>query len=94
MRQNSHSGWPDLSKGWSTDGIKRYNELYATVKKGGKTNKAFTINWLAKRKANLLDVVQARKRKRPQQQARIEWLDSEDDDSGNETASADINESD
>jgi hypothetical protein len=42
------------------------------VKKGGKTNKAFTINWLAKRKANLLDVVQARKRKRPQQQARIE----------------------
>ncbi len=61
------------------------------VKKDRKTNKTFTINWLAKRKANLFNAVQTRKRKRPQQQARIELLDSEDDDSGNETASANIN---
>jgi hypothetical protein len=33
-----------------------------------------------------LDAVQTRKRKRPQQQARIELLDSEDDGSGNESA--------
>jgi hypothetical protein len=32
-----------------------------------------------------------RKQKRLQQQAQIELLGSEDDDSGNETASADIN---
>jgi hypothetical protein len=79
-------------KGWSAGGIKRYNKLYATVKEDRKTNKTFTINWLERRKANLLKAVQTRKRKRPQQQARIELLDSEDDDSGNETAgSADIN---
>jgi hypothetical protein len=78
-------------QGWSAEGIKRYNELYAMVKKDRKTNKTFTINWLAKRKANLFNAVQTRKRKRPQQQARIELLDSEDDDSGNETASADKN---
>jgi hypothetical protein len=78
-------------KGWSAEGIKRYNKLYATVKEDPKSNKAFTINWLEERKTNLLDAVQTRKRKRPQQQARIELLESEDDDSGNETASANIN---
>jgi hypothetical protein len=78
-------------KGWSAEGIKRYNKLYATVKEDRKSYKAFTINWLKERKTNLLDAVQTRKRKRPQQQARIEWLESEDDDSGNETASANIN---
>ncbi len=77
-------------KGWSAEGIKRYNELYATIKMDPKANKTFTINWLEKKKANLLDAVQTRKRKRPQQQARIELLDSEDDNSGNETASANI----
>ena len=77
-------------KGWSAEGIKRYNELYATVKMDRKANKTFTINWLEQKKANLLDAVQTRKRKRPQQQARIELLDSEDDNSGNETASANI----
>jgi hypothetical protein len=61
------------------------------VKMDRKANKTFTINWLEKKKANLLDAVQTRKRKCPQQQARIELLDSEDDDSGNETASANIN---
>jgi hypothetical protein len=61
------------------------------VKEDRKSNKAFTINWLEERKTNLLDAVQTRKRKRPQQQARIELLESEDDDSGNETASANIN---
>jgi hypothetical protein len=71
--------------------IKRYNAIYATVKKDRKTNKTFTINWLAKMRANLFDAVQTRKRKRPQQHARIELLDSEDDGSGNETASAEIN---
>jgi hypothetical protein len=38
-----------------------------------------------------LDAVETRKQKRPQQQARIELLDSQDDDSGNESASANIN---
>jgi hypothetical protein len=75
-------------KGWSMEGIKEYNKLYGAVKKDCKSHKTFTMNWLAKRKAQLLDAVQTRKRKRPQQQAHIELLDSEDDDSGNETASA------
>jgi hypothetical protein len=61
------------------------------VKEDRKSNKAFTINWLEERKTNLLDAVQRQKRKRPQQQARIELLESEEDDSGNETASANIN---
>jgi hypothetical protein len=79
-------------KGWSAEGIKRYNKLYAKVKEDRKTNKTFAINWLEKRKANLLKAVQTQKRNRPQQKAQIELLDSEDDDSGNETAgSADIN---
>jgi hypothetical protein len=78
-------------EGWIAEGIKRYDEIYATVKKDHKTNKTFTINWLAKRRANLLNAVQTQKRNRLQQQARIELLDSEDDGSGNETASAKIN---
>jgi hypothetical protein len=78
-------------KGWSAEGIKRYNELYAMVKEDRKSNKAFAINWLEERKTNLLDAVQTLKRKRPQQQARVELLESEDDGSGNETASANIN---
>jgi hypothetical protein len=44
-------------KGWSAEGIKRCNKLSAMVKKDRKTHKTFTINWLAKRKAKLLDVV-------------------------------------
>ena len=78
-------------KGWSAEGILRYNELYAMVKEDRKTNRSFTTNWLVKKKENQLDAVQTRKRKRPQQQARIELLDSEDDGSGNESASANIN---
>jgi hypothetical protein len=78
-------------RGWSAEGIKRYNKLYATVKMDCKANITFTINLLEKKKANLLDAVQTQKRKRPQQQAQIELLDSEDDNSGNKTASADIN---
>jgi hypothetical protein len=74
-------------KGWSAKGIKRYNKLFDIVKKDRKTQKTFTINRLAKRKAKLLDAVQTRKQKLPQQQAQIELLDSEDDGSGNETAS-------
>jgi hypothetical protein len=54
------------------------------VKEDRKSNKAFTTNWLEERKTNLLDAVQTRKRKRPQQ-AQIELLESE------ETASANIN---
>jgi hypothetical protein len=79
------------SKGWSAFGIKRYNELFEIVRKDRKTHKTFTVNWLAKRRAKLLEAVQTRKRKRPQEQARIELLDSENDDSGNESASANIN---
>jgi hypothetical protein len=69
----------------------RNNELYAMEKEDHKTNRSFTTNWLIKRKENQLDAVQTRKRKCPQQQARIELLDSEDDDSRNEIASANIN---
>jgi hypothetical protein len=69
----------------------RYNQLYAMVKEDRKTNRSFTTNWLVKKKENQLDAVQTRKRKCPQQQAQIELLDSEDDGSGNESASANIN---
>jgi hypothetical protein len=72
-------------------GIKRYNKLFEIVRKDCKTHKTFTVNWLAKRRAKLLEAVQTRKRKRPQEQGRIELLDSENDDSGNESASADKN---
>jgi hypothetical protein len=78
-------------KGWSAEGILRYNKLYSMVKEDRKTNRSFTTNWLIKKKENQLDVVQTRKRKCPQHQARIELLDSEDDGSGNESASANIN---
>jgi hypothetical protein len=61
------------------------------LKEDRKTNRSFTTNWLVKRKVNQLDAVQTRKQTRPKQQARIELLDSEDDDSGNESASANIN---
>jgi hypothetical protein len=59
-------------KGWSAEGILRYNKLYAMVKEDRKTNRSFTTNWLVERKVNQLDAVQTRKRQRPQQQARIE----------------------
>jgi hypothetical protein len=75
-------------KGWSVEGIKRYNALYNTVKKDRRTHKTFTLNWLAKRKVQLLDEVQNQNRKQPQQQAQIKLLDSEDDNSGNKSASA------
>ncbi len=77
-------------KGWSAEGIQRYNELYDKVKKDRKANKSFTKNWLKKRKDGLLDATQTRKRRRPQPQARIELIDSESEDSGNETGSANI----
>jgi hypothetical protein len=48
-------------KGWSAEGIKRYKELYATVKMDHKANQIFTINWLEKKKASLLDAVQTQK---------------------------------
>ncbi len=78
-------------KGWSAEGIQRFNELFDKVKKDRKSNRTFIKNWLAKRKAQLIDATQSRKRKRPQPQARIELQDSEDNDSGNDTASANIN---
>jgi hypothetical protein len=76
-------------KGWGAQGINRDNALYDAVKKHCKAPS--TINWLAKRKSQLLDVVQTRKQKRPQRGAQIELLDSEDDSRGNKTASANIN---
>jgi hypothetical protein len=78
-------------KGWSALGIKRYNKLFEIVRKDRKTHKTFTVTWLAKRRAKLLEAVQTRKRKRPQEQDRIELLVSENDDSRNESASANIN---
>jgi hypothetical protein len=47
-------------KGWSTLGIKRYNRLFEIVRKDRKTHKTFTVNWLAKRRAKLLEAVQTR----------------------------------
>jgi competence protein ComGF len=65
--------------------------LFDLVKKDRNRHKSITINWLAKRKSKLLDAVQTREWKCPQQQARTELLDSEDDGSVNQTASANIN---
>jgi Zn-finger protein len=46
------------------------NKLFDVVKKNhNKTNKTSTKTWLAKRKANIIDVTQARKRKHSQPQA-------------------------
>ncbi len=53
-------------------------------------NKTFTKSRLKKRKEGLLDAAQTRKGRRPQQQARIELIDSESEASGNETGSANI----
>jgi hypothetical protein len=61
------------------------------VKKDPKTNKTFTLNWLAKRKAKLLDAVQTQRRKHPQQPVQIELLDSEDGNNRNVSASANTN---
>ena len=44
-------------KGWSAEGILRYNELYAMVKEDRKSNRSFTTNWLVQRKENQLDAV-------------------------------------
>jgi hypothetical protein len=43
-------------KGWSVEGILRYNKLYAMMKEDRKTNRSFTTNWLVKKKENQLDV--------------------------------------
>ena len=74
-------------KGWSAEGIQRFNELYDMVKKDRKAH-TFTNNWLTKRKARLLDANQTRKRRHPQPQTQIELIDSEGEDSGNETATS------
>jgi hypothetical protein len=53
-----------------------------------KANKTFIKTWLAERKTNIVVAIQAQKRKRPQRQAQIGFLDSEEDDSNNRVASA------
>ena len=82
----------DSPKGWSAEGINRFNELFDLVKKDRKANKTFIKTWLAARKANTMNAADARKRKRPHPQARIELLDDDEDDSENETASAQLHE--
>ena len=77
-------------KGWSAEGIERFNELYDMVKKDRKAHKGFIKRWLTERRARMLNGTQAHKRKRPQPQARIELVDSEGDDSDNDSASANI----
>ncbi len=78
-------------KGWSAEGIERFNQLYDMVKKDRKENKGFIKSWLTERRAKLLNGTQARrKRKRPQPQARIELMDSDSEGSGNDTASANL----
>jgi len=77
-------------KGWSAEGIERFNELYDMVKKDRKSHKGFIKRWLTERRARMLNGTQAHKRKRPQPQARIELVDSEVDDSDNDSASANI----
>ena len=77
-------------KGWSAEGIQRFNELYDLVKIDRKAHKGFIKSWLAERRAKLLNGTQALKRKQPQPQARIELMDSEGDESDNDSASANL----
>ena len=60
------------------------------MKKDQKANKGFIKGWLKEKRAKLLHGTQARKRKQPQPQAIIELLDSEGDESDNNTVSANL----
>ena len=77
-------------KGWSSEGIKRFNELFDSVKQDRKANKLFIKTWLTIKRTQLMGKTHSRKRKQPQPQARIELLESDDDVSIDEAASATI----
>ena len=77
-------------KGWSSEGIQRFNELFDSVKQDRKENKSFIKKWLTNKRAQMIGNTQSRKRKQPQPQARIELLESDDDDSIDDAASASI----
>ena len=79
-------------KGWSPAGIRRFNELFDKVKKDRKSNKTFITMWLAVRRASRMMATNTKKRKWPHQPARIQLVDVEEEDSDNETASAELNE--
>jgi hypothetical protein len=79
-------------KGWSTESTKQYNGLFGAVWKDCKTNKSFMKSQsLAERNAKSTTATQAQNRQHLQPQARIELLDtSEEDDSINKAASVEL----
>jgi hypothetical protein len=53
-------------KGWSVEGIKWFNTLFATLaEEDHQANTSFTKSRLAERKAKLISATQAQKRKHP-----------------------------
>ena len=77
-------------KGWSSEGIKRFNELFDSVKQDRKAHKTFIKTWLTNKRTQLMGKTHSRKRKQPQPQARIELLESDDDVNIDDAASATI----
>ncbi len=64
------------------------------VKKDREANTTFIKQWLVEKKANSLDATQTGKIKWAQPKPRIEFLDSEDIESGNDEGSARVNDTD
>jgi hypothetical protein len=68
-------------KGWSDEGISRFNELFDQVKKDRAANPGFERKWLEARKsAQEEEGATAKKRKRQPTQARSELFESDNDD--------------
>ena len=68
-------------KGWSDNGIKRFNALFEQVKQDRATNPEFERSWLVERKSALEEVgAGPNKRKRQPTQARSELFESDDED--------------
>ncbi len=68
-------------KGWSDEGIARFNELFDQVKKDRAANPGFERKWLEARKsAQEEEGATAKKRKRQPTQARSELFESDNDD--------------
>jgi hypothetical protein len=67
-------------KGWSDEGISRFNELFDQVKKDRGANPGFGRKWLEARKsAQEEEGATAKKRKRQPTQARSELFESDND---------------
>ena len=68
------------AKGWSDEGITRFNELFDQVKQDRTRNPDFETDWLEARLcAQAADGVTPKKRKHQPPQARSELFDAEDD---------------